>query len=317
MSSAKPLPDLLQRTTEEEGEVVFNHFANGLTIKTEIFFKRDGERILPLGSPQGSLMNHLLAFPEAIQHKRIFEPFAGSGALGFMALEAGAEHVDLLDINPRAADFQRDNASLNDFSPRQFDAITADIASFTPEQKYDLILANPPFVPTPDGVAGTLTSNGGPEGSLFVEILLERLEQLLEASGRALIYVFQFARNGKPLIFDALAAIAKQRPIEVTPTQARPISFEAYCQAYRKLFPQAATAIEDWRSSLVRAHGSDLELCHYVVDIGARTAAASECVLRDNFAEKFGEAFRVPSEKEDELAFGRVLENLVPPPLEA
>ena len=225
MSAPKSLPDLVQRTTENDGEVVFNHFANGLTIKTEIFFKRDGERILPLGSPQGSLMNHLLNFPEAVQRRRTFEPFAGSGALGFMALEAGAEHVDFLDINPRAADFQRDNASLNDFSPRQFDAITADIASFTPERKYDLILANPPFVPTPDGVAGTLTSNGGPEGSLFVDILLERLEQLLEASGRALVYVFQFARNGKPLIFDSLAETAQRRPIEVTSTQAQPISF--------------------------------------------------------------------------------------------
>jgi hypothetical protein len=34
--------------------------------------------------------------------------------------------------------------------------------------------------------------------------------------------------------------------------------------------------------------------------------------MRDDFLERFGEAFLVPSANGDELAFGRVLENVVP-----
>ena len=212
MSASKTLPDLLQRTHEVRGEEVFYRFSNGLTIKTEVLSKNDRLRILSLGTPQGSLMNHMLNFPTTVRDKRVFEPFAGSGALGFMALKAGARHVDFLDINPRAADFQRENAALNQFSSGQFTAITADVADFAPGRKYDLILANPPFVPTPEGIEGTMTSNGGPEGSRFVAILLERLEAFLEPGGRALIYVFQFAKDARPLIVELLARTSKRRP---------------------------------------------------------------------------------------------------------
>ena len=218
---------------------MFYRFSNGLKIKTEIFNKGDRLRILPLGSPQGSLLNHLLNFPETVQDKSVFEPFAGSGALGFMALKAGARHVDFLDINPRALDFQRENAALNQFSSSQFASIEGDIADLAPKRKYNLILANPPFVPTPEGIEGTITSNGGPEGSRFVEILLERLEEFLEPSGQALIYIFQFAKDGQPLVVELLAKTLKHRPVELTPSQGRPIPFETYRKAYLQLFPKA------------------------------------------------------------------------------
>ncbi len=66
------LPNLLQRTHEVRGDHVFYRFGNGLVIKTEIFNKPDKLRILGLGSPQGSLMNHLLNFPEVDQHSGQF-----------------------------------------------------------------------------------------------------------------------------------------------------------------------------------------------------------------------------------------------------
>ena len=123
MPTRSTLPDLLDRSSEVRGEEVIYRFANGLTIKTEIFNKDDKLRILPLGSPQGSLMNHMLNFPEVVRDKRLFEPFSGSGALGFMALMAGARHVDFLDINPKASVFQRENARLNQFPSSRFRSI--------------------------------------------------------------------------------------------------------------------------------------------------------------------------------------------------
>lgn len=305
------LPDRLQRTVDVRGEEVFYRFANGLTIKTELFNKDDRLRILPLGTPQGSLMNHMLNFPEAVRGKRVFEPFAGSGALGFMALKAGAAHVDFLDINPRAAEFHRANAALNEIAGACFTSITGDVADFAPQRAYDLIIANPPFVPTPEGIEGTITSNGGPEGNRFVEILLRRLEALLVPSGRALVYVFQFAKGGKPLVVD-LIPVLRQRAVELTPSQARPLPLETFCQAYSSLFAKAGAAIDGWRAALVRKHGNDLTLCHYVVDIGPQSDRPTSCAVRDNFAEKFGESFRVPSENEELLALDRAYENFVP-----
>ena len=218
MSTRDTLPDLLGRTSEVCGEEVVYRFENGLIIRTEVFNKDDKRRILPLGSPQGSLMNHMLNFPETVRGKRVFEPFAGSGALGFMALKIGARHVDFLDVIHRASDFHRENARLNQFPSSCFRSIEADIATFEPEHRYELILANPPFIPTPDGIEGTVTANGGTDGNRFVEITLKRLEEFLEPQGEALILLFQLVRGHQPLIAElthipALRSFVSERPL--------------------------------------------------------------------------------------------------------
>jgi hypothetical protein len=306
------LPDLLGRTSETCGEEVVYRFANGLTIKTEVWNKDDPLRILPLGSPQGSLMNHMLNFPEVVRDKRVFEPFAGSGALGFMALKAGARHVDFLDVNPKATDFQRENARLNGFSIGSFRSIEEDVATFQPEHPYELILANPPFIPTPDGIEGTITSNGGRDGNRLVEILLRRLEEFLEPQGEALILVFQLVRSQRPVLVDLISELGIRRPTKLTPSQRHTIAFEAYCRAYSLLFPGAQEEITRWRSALLEEHGEDLGLCHYVVRVGPRGDLPAACVIRDDFAEKFGDDFLVPSDNEEELSMGRAFENFVP-----
>jgi hypothetical protein len=312
MSTPSALPDLLGRTSETSGEEVIYRFANGLSIKTEVWNKGARDRILPLGSPQGSLMNHMLHFPDVVRGKEVFEPFAGSGPLGFMALKLGASRVDFLDVNPRASDFQRQNGERNHFLSSSFRSFEADIASFQPERRYELILANPPFVPTPEGIEGTLTSNGGPEGNRFVEILLRRLEELLEPHGEALILAFQFVRRQQPLLVDLISSLLVRRPVELTPSQKHPIGFEAYCRAYTQLFPEAREEIARWRSALLEEHGEELTLCHYVARVGAQGERPTSCVIRDDFAEKFGESFLVPSENESETSIGRVFENVVP-----
>jgi hypothetical protein len=314
MAARRGLPDLLGRSSEVQGEEVIYRFANGLTITTEVFNKDDKLRILPLGSPQGSLMNHMLNFPEVVRDKSLFEPFAGSGPLGLMALKLGARQVDFLDINPKASDFQRRNTELNRFPPSRYRSIEADIATFEPEAPYQLILANPPFVPTPDGIEGTITSNGGADGNRFVEILLRRLEEFLEPLGEALILLFQLVRGQRPLIAELISDLVIHRPIELTPSQEHPVRFEVYCRAYSQLFPGAQEDIDRWRSSLIRKHGEDLSLCHYVARVGPRGDAPTSCVIRSDFAEQFGESFLVPSDNEEEFSIGRAFENFVPSP---
>jgi len=305
------LPDLLQCSREVQGEQVLYRFGNGLRIKTEIFRKNDRLRILPLGTPQGSLMNHMLNFPEVVKGKDVFEPFAGSGALGFMALKVGARHVDFLDINPRAVTFQVKNAALNDFPVSHYRSIEGDIATFSSDRKYDLIVANPPFVPTPDGIEGIITSNGGPEGNRFVAILLKRLEEFLRPEGQAFIYLFQIVRRGEPLVVDLILQYLDHRAVELTPSQAHPISFAVYCQTYSELFPTAEADIARWQSELIRRHGKELMLSHYVAHVGPRGAATTSYVIRNNFREKYGEDLLVPFGDDKELAYGRILENVV------
>jgi hypothetical protein len=167
-------------------------------------------------------------------------------------------------------------------------------------------------VPTPKGIDGTVTSNGGPEGNRFVAILLQRLEEFLEPEGEALILVFQFVSQEQPLLVDLISRVLVRRPVELTPSQERPISFEAFWQAYTQLFPEAEEKISRWRSALREKHAPDLTLCHYVVRVRARGDRPTSCVMRDDFAEEFGESFLVPTEDEKGIALGRAFENFVP-----
>ena len=160
--------NLLQRTSEVHGEQMLYHFGNGLVVRTEHPGVKSPLRVLGLGSPQNTLLNYMLNFPETIRNKEVFEPFAGSGVLGLMALKVGAAYAEFLDINPRAVEFQRANAHLNDLTPDQFTCHEGDINTFVPERKFDLLFANPPFVPTPEGIKGLITSNGGAEGNTLV-----------------------------------------------------------------------------------------------------------------------------------------------------
>lgn len=307
----QPLPNLLQRTREVQGDQVFYHFGNGLVIKTEIFNKNDKLRILGLGSPQGGLMNHMLNFPEVVQDKDVFEPFAGSGALGLMALKVGARHVDFLDINPKAVAFQIENAVLNHLPPSTYRAIEGDIATFTADHQYDLIVANPPFVPTPEGIEGTITSNGGPEGNRFIEVLLQRLDDFLRPNGQAFIYLFQLVKRGEPLMVELILRYLNHRVVELTPSQARPISFAVYSQTYAELFPGAMEDIARWESVLLGKYGDGLMLNHYVAQVGPRGESPTSYVILDNFKEKYGENLLVPFRDDKELAYARILENVL------
>jgi hypothetical protein len=77
------------------------------------------------------------------------------------------------------------------------------------------------------------------------------------------------------------------------------------------ILPEAQEEITRWGSALLEKHGEDLTLCHYVARVGERGDLPTSCVIRDDFAEQFGESFLVPSDNEKEISLGRVFENLV------
>ena len=268
--------------------------------------------MLALGTPQATLMNWILCHPERVAGRLVFEPFAGSGAIGLTALRAGARRVELLDVNPRAVRFARENAERNGFGPEQVSCLEGSIESFVPAARYDLVFANPPFVPTPDGIAGTLTSNAGNEGNRLLEVLLARLEALLAPDAEAFVYLFQFVREGRPLVADSIERVVERRSVTLTPTQIRPIAAEAYFDAYLQIFPAVREATLRWRADLLERHGAALALEHYVAHVGPRREAPASWTLADDLEERYGAGLRLTFEDDAELARGRVLENLVP-----
>jgi len=302
----------LGKLREQVGDTLFFRYDNGLVVRTEAFMKRDRARVLPLGGPQDTLLNRLFHAPELVRGKRVFDPFCGSGVLGLMALKLGAAHVDFLDINPRACAFARDNARMNGFAPASFAVHEAALQSFTATRPYDVVLANPPFVPTPRGVDGTLTSAGGPEGNDSIDVLLAQMEALLAPAGEAFIYVFQLVVDGQPLLASRLLEHLPQRDLELTAAQNEPLAFADYCAAYRQCFPGNEPEIERWQAALRGQHGDGLTLQHYVIHAPPRRPGPGAIHIDDDLHGKYG-MLPYPAGANQQLALARVMENLVLP----
>ena len=65
-------------------------------------------------------------------------------------------------------------------------------------ERFDLVIANPPFLPAPAGVTLPLCGDGGPTGDEVLRRILAGLEEHLTADGRALIYGEDLGSEDEP-----------------------------------------------------------------------------------------------------------------------
>jgi len=120
---------------------------------------------------------------------RVTPRVAGHSALdlctgsGIHAILAARDHqqVTAVDLNPRALEFGRFNARLNGLEDRcQF--LEGDLYAPVADQTFDLITANPPFVPTPD--KGMQLHRGvGETGEELPQRIVEGLPRHLRQGG--------------------------------------------------------------------------------------------------------------------------------------
>ncbi|MDQ6938067.1 MAG: 16S rRNA (guanine(966)-N(2))-methyltransferase RsmD [Actinomycetota bacterium] len=113
-----------------------------------------------------ALFNRLDTLLE-VSGSRVLDLYAGSGALGLEALSRGAAQVTFVDNDRRAAAVIEDNAAVVDARAmgggvvrvvvRAVDAFLLARAP-SPEARYDVIFADPPYATSEDEVAATLAA---------------------------------------------------------------------------------------------------------------------------------------------------------------
>lgn len=106
----------------------------GRTLKTP------GGATHPMGAREKlALFNMISGYvPGAV----VLDAYAGSGALGIEALSRGAESVVFVEKSPVAASVIKKNLSELGLVA---EVATSDVANFQPKEKFDLILADPPY----------------------------------------------------------------------------------------------------------------------------------------------------------------------------
>jgi release factor glutamine methyltransferase len=112
---------------------------------------------------------------------------SGSGAVAVAAALRGARSVTAVDLNRRSAWTARMNARINGMRVR---ALHGDLFKPVAGRRFDLITANPPYVPEPPGLAhrrGDHAWNAGEDGRAVIDRIIEQLPAHLDPGGCALI----------------------------------------------------------------------------------------------------------------------------------
>ncbi len=137
-----------------------------------------GDMVYPAGSDSALLAEVVVA----VEGSEVLDLCTGSGVQG-LAVARRARHVTAVDIGQRAVAMARMNARLNGFA--NFEARPGDLFGPVAGRRFDLIVANPPFVASPG--RGPAYHSGGRRGDRVFRRVMTGLGNHLRPGGRAFL----------------------------------------------------------------------------------------------------------------------------------
>lgn len=176
----------------------------------------------------------------------------GSGIHALLAA-AHARRVLAVDINPRAARCTRFNASALGIA--NLTVAVGDLFAAVPEERFDLITANPPFVPSP---VNTLAfRDGGLSGDDVHQRLVTALPRYLALGGTAQI-VTEFGESDEHPFADRVRAWLGNAPMDLHILRLRVHSAASYAMGHAAgsddSYGAFLASVKAWADNL-RAHG--------------------------------------------------------------
>ncbi len=118
------------------------------------------------------------------QGNSIIEIGAGTGIHSILALKLGAKNIDITEIDEHYLTIAKQNAQKNNVSFRY--TWVKDWMNFTPEQRYDVVLCNPPFCKA-----------GKANRRWFITELIERAHTFLNPGGHIIFCQSSMANFAK------------------------------------------------------------------------------------------------------------------------
>ena len=178
----------------------------------EIVWNRTRGRVNYLKSTdygiQGALCRADESECEASSEYQVADLCTGSGCIGLSLLMYS--HIDsmtLMDISDDALDMARKNAEYHELTP-MCEFICGDITKDMPKKQFDMIVSNPPYIPTAD--IGNLSPevrhepalalDGGVDGFDIIRFLTSEGLSYLKENGVMLIEFGYDQKNGMELI---------------------------------------------------------------------------------------------------------------------
>lgn len=97
----------------------------------------------PMGDREKLALFNMVS--EFIANKTVLDAFSGSGALGIEALSRGAKKVVFIEESVKADRIIRKNLESLGISEASYEVILGDVGDYINKEKFDLIIADPPY----------------------------------------------------------------------------------------------------------------------------------------------------------------------------
>jgi methylase of polypeptide subunit release factors len=174
----------------------------------------------------------------------------GSGVQALFAA-AHSEHVVAVDINPRAVRCAHFNAQVSGIT--NLNVLVGDLFEPVRTERFDLIVANPPFVPSP--LNTLMFRDGGPSGEDVQRRIVAGLPNHLAPGGIAHIITELGQRDGEPLV-DRVRQWLNGAPMDIHVFRFREYSAMKYAIGHAKGndYDEFLHSVDQWASNLRNHH---------------------------------------------------------------
>lgn len=139
--------------------------------------------------PKSGLLFDMVMNEEICKGKDVLDLGCGYlGILGVIAHFNGAKNVNSIDYDPKCIEWfnklikENNLEHMNCFLSNYYEKISQD-------QKYDIVLANPPQMPMKEG---SLHDSGGEDGRIFILDIMKQTINYLKENGSLYILLFDF-----------------------------------------------------------------------------------------------------------------------------
>jgi len=188
---------------------------------------------------------------------RVLDVGCGAGSLALVAASRGATEVVGVDLHPRATEWSRINATLNELP---IELHSGDLTAPVKGRTFDLVLSQPPFVVKPAQVQATTYLHGGAMGDELTMRLVAEIPEVLAPEGQARLLFDSPTRADVPLwrrLEQAHDDDSIQQLLFVTPGNSPNIQAIGYAaSSHPALGPEYADAVHRYRDHL-RLQGID------------------------------------------------------------
>ncbi|MFA9375878.1 MAG: methyltransferase [Lachnotalea sp.] len=166
----------------------------------------------------------------------------GSGIQAIMRAPFTRKQV-AVELNQEVIPVTKFNTIMNGYD-NMIDVIESDLYTNLGDEKYDLITANPPFLPIPKDIYFPRVGDGGKDGLEIIRKILEGLNKYLSVNGECIIIGECLGDQNKPTLYHVLQEILPKGYVGQLYLQARNAKNQ-YIENISKLYKRQINESQD------------------------------------------------------------------------